>query len=500
MSWLVTSIANSLKLDDDDDTNGDSASASLTNAGDNRLSPAAQSQPHNPQIGISIPPSASDGAAGTTPRRGVKEDITELSKTLSRQFWGVASFLAPPPPQISDRDPDSNPPPEKNNETGVDSAESLGISGIRSDLSEIGGRFRTGIAKLSSNKAVSELTKIASNFLQQLGEDDDELMEEQAQHGVVGVTEQVVAFARDISLHPETWLEFPLPDDDEGEDFDMSDVQQEHALAVERFAPRLAALRIELCPGYMSEGSFWKIYFVLVHPRLSKEDALLLSTPQIMEARAMLTQELQKCAKSRPDNSRVGANLVEETTYVPPSDQAEIVPIELSASDSANSSHLEMDKHPVISAEIPIIDKAVVEEGPISKSSSESSTSSTLVKGLDQLYHEDDGDAWLKEENPEIVDVGNTIVPITNDDDVSFSDLEDDDDDNDDDIPSSYKRVVAKADASDKDSRDWVTLNSKSADSGRKGINTVKIDRASDQANEDKEISGWLDLDDIDSN
>lgn len=63
-------------------------------------------------------------------------------------------------------------------------------------------------------------------------------------------------------------------------DFDMSDVQQEHALEVERLAPRLAALRIELCPGYMSEGCFWKIYFVLLHPRLSKHDAVLLSTSQ----------------------------------------------------------------------------------------------------------------------------------------------------------------------------------------------------------------------------
>lgn len=64
-------------------------------------------------------------------------------------------------------------------------------------------------------------------------------------------------------------------------DFDLSDAQQEHALAIERLAPELAALRTELCLGYMTEGSFWKIYFVLVHPRLSKEDADILSTEQV---------------------------------------------------------------------------------------------------------------------------------------------------------------------------------------------------------------------------
>lgn len=64
-------------------------------------------------------------------------------------------------------------------------------------------------------------------------------------------------------------------------DFELTDAQQDHALAIEQLAPRLGALRIELCPGYMSEGSFWKIYFLLLHPRLSKQDAELLSTPQV---------------------------------------------------------------------------------------------------------------------------------------------------------------------------------------------------------------------------
>lgn len=64
-------------------------------------------------------------------------------------------------------------------------------------------------------------------------------------------------------------------------DFELSDAQQEHALAVERLAPRLAALRMELCPVCMSDGCFWKIYFVLLHPRLSKEEAVLLSSPEV---------------------------------------------------------------------------------------------------------------------------------------------------------------------------------------------------------------------------
>ena len=31
----------------------------------------------------------------------MKEDLDEIKQTLTRQFWGMASFLAPPPSTIS---------------------------------------------------------------------------------------------------------------------------------------------------------------------------------------------------------------------------------------------------------------------------------------------------------------------------------------------------------------------------------------------------------------
>lgn len=61
----------------------------------------------------------------------------------------------------------------------------------------------------------------------------------------------------------------------------MSVDQLDHAMVVERLAPRLAALRIELCPCHMTESYFWKVYFVLLHSRLNKLDSQVLSTPQV---------------------------------------------------------------------------------------------------------------------------------------------------------------------------------------------------------------------------
>lgn len=61
----------------------------------------------------------------------------------------------------------------------------------------------------------------------------------------------------------------------------MTEIQQEHAKAVKELSSRLAAVHRELCPAFISDGRFWKIYFVLLHSRLNKEDAELLSTSQV---------------------------------------------------------------------------------------------------------------------------------------------------------------------------------------------------------------------------
>jgi hypothetical protein len=73
-------------------------------------------------------------------------------------------------------------------------------------------------------------------------------------------------------------------------DFEMTEAQQEHANAVKHEAATLGALYTELCPNIISNGRFWQIYFVLLHSRLSKQDADLLSTPQIIRFRGLLQQ------------------------------------------------------------------------------------------------------------------------------------------------------------------------------------------------------------------
>ncbi|KAL1537059.1 hypothetical protein AAHA92_29617 [Salvia divinorum] len=448
MSWLARSIANSLNFDD----HGDDATEPEAKLPDNSGSDDDE---------VSSP---------TTPSRGVKEDLSELSKTLTRQFWGVASFLAPPPQ--AEEKPDADLP----------DSEQDPMLKIRDDFAEIGGKFKSGISRLSNNINVSEITKLASNFLQLESDDGIGSLGDGA---AVGVTEEVVAFARDVAMHPETWLDFPLPPDDEDDgDFDLSDAQQEHALAVERLAPRLAALRIELCPGYMPESCFWKIYFVLVHPRLDKNDAVLLSTPQIMEARALLAHELKKRNPTNTENLPGKISLKPEETDSSHHEEPFLAPFPETVSEKASivntGTSTAPDTKTVTSSadrtQIQIVDKTVTEEKHGEQGKDQHSGSNSLDVSGDK--DEDDADDWLKEETETGDAVGKTI-PIVNDDDVSFSDLEDDDAD----VPTSYRK---SNDSSDKDSRDWVQLGKSSS----KDVDSKHNDK-------DKESNDWLDVDDI---
>ncbi|GKE34602.1 hypothetical protein Tco_1453924 [Tanacetum coccineum] len=199
-SWFTRSIANTLQLNNNNNNNDD-VTDDVTSQKPQQSDDEEESQSDSP----------------LTPGRGVKEDLSEITKTLTRQFWGVASFLAPPPPEQQ-----SQPSPENQSEP----SNLEPITGIRRDFAEIGGRFRSGIEKLSNNIDVSEITKLATNLLQ-LSPEDEEVVK------AVGVTEEVVAFVRDITLHPETWLDFPLPDDHD--DDNQGDVAIEDMIIVSKY-------------------------------------------------------------------------------------------------------------------------------------------------------------------------------------------------------------------------------------------------------------------------
>lgn len=418
MSWLARSIANTLRLDDDKDEEevfkhnfqndnitraANSSCASQSHAVDEDASTYEEIDLEERSNNDNDYHSDDDD----NQNRGVKEDLSELKETLTRQLWGVASFLAPPPP------PPPPLPPRK--------SDLFGSYGDRIDQPEL-------IA--GSEEEEAEYVGDGGGYLENSDYQDIE-------GDAVGVTEEVLAFATNIAHHPETWLDFPLADEEEFDDFELSDGQQRHAYAVERLTPRLAALRFELCPAHLSEGFFWMVYFVLLYSRLNKHDAELLSTPQLVEARTMWMQELQKKTKPESDWFGIGTFQAKESTYSPRGD------FESNSSEDAHSRYVvlprafafepptchttsdtETEKHSIENTEIQFIDKAVIQEDPPCKIVEKEVVAGSSFKPpmFDYDEHEDD---WL-EDNSELE--GYTGSAIVNEEDVSFSDLEDDTD------------------------------------------------------------------------
>lgn len=202
MSWLARSIANSLHLDDDDDDDG---------AEENDVVPDQSNLDTSPTNHYQIPPPKDDRTQSPPEQleenefqsRGVKEDLTEFKQTITRQFWGVASFLAPPPTTHDNQQGSSN---------------NLDESGAPDQSDEED--------PLDSGIGVSEMSRMGSNYYP-LGSEENEGEngngdygeEEEEEEGLsaVGITDEVLAFASNIAHHPETWLDFPL---DEEEDLD----------------------------------------------------------------------------------------------------------------------------------------------------------------------------------------------------------------------------------------------------------------------------------------
>ncbi|URE10467.1 BSD [Musa troglodytarum] len=497
MSWWARSLVNSLRGDDEEDE--ESAEEETSNEKSHIRSRSRSQEGEIEEI----------EEVGITPTRGVKDDLSDLTQTLTRQLWGVASFLAPAPvgPDGSDRTASA-----MSDEAALPAvaaaAESPRIAGIRSDFAEIGGKFKIGISSvLSHTKAVAEISKIASSLLP-FGSDEEEGEDDGVGIDAVGVNEEVLAFARNITMHPETWLDFPLPPGDEdSDDFEMSDAQLEHALAIERLAPEFATMKAELCPSQMTEGSFWKIYFVLLHSRLNGHEVELLSTSQIVEARSILLQDLHAWTKPESEMLETEASYgkydfatvpVEENVMgssstvnavspaalsfgEPASDSMRDTetgkhPVQTTASDSMED--FETEKHPVQTDEVKLVDKSVIEEELANQSKSKEISSQTSRDSVER--YEEDGDEWLEDDTGEASKGGGLTIPLGQEDDVSFSDLEDDDDGGGEAPPESLKTV--SVDSQTKDAASWVQL--------KKGDDSI--------GPKTKLSNDWLDVEDFD--
>ncbi|CAI9288358.1 unnamed protein product [Lactuca saligna] len=93
-----------------------------------------------------------------------------------------------------------------------------------------------------------------------------------------GITEELIDLIKSFTL--ETFKNFNLQDEQGADDGaestsgniqkDLSDWQEKHAVLVLSKAKELSQLRFRLCPRYLKEGQFWRIYFILVKNYVAK--------------------------------------------------------------------------------------------------------------------------------------------------------------------------------------------------------------------------------------
>ncbi|XP_010530472.1 PREDICTED: uncharacterized protein LOC104807058 [Tarenaya hassleriana] len=445
MSWLARSLANSLRLDEEDDEEDDNLENDVVSDNTQSSTPRRGDALGNANLMASSPEEEARA-------HGVKDDLTELGQTLTRQWRGVANFLAPPPDVVVRAGGGSS---FNLSDSGFNRSQPSDRSDSRMESdSAIGGRV--GRLDTETREMVSDNHPFRSEGKEDREKDDEfeeveeetETEEEEEEIDAVGVTDEVLAFARNIAMHPETWLDFPLDPDEDLDDFFMSDAQRGHALAIECLAPRLAALRIELCPCHMSVGYFWKVYFVLLHSRLNKYDAEILSSPQVMEARALWMKELQKQTNSETDwfgrsvssvkesgDTRVEDPIPSSSNYYAPPEflspriYAFEPPSIMSQHDHETVKYMSENTEAAA-----FIDKAVIEEEPVHKTDKRDITFGQSPKAWPLAYagydddNDDDDDDWPEEEDSTYGGTIRASMFTVNEEEVSFSDLEGDDD------------------------------------------------------------------------
>ncbi|KAL6572540.1 hypothetical protein OROMI_013498 [Orobanche minor] len=209
MSWLARSIGKSLRIDEED--GADEEERDLDDAVLRLTSYDAVPPDLRPcDITLTdenIRSSGIDGVAAENEcgdqnlddnnRRGVKEDLSELKDSLTRQFWGVALFLAPPAPLPLSQRSGSMHFESKLNGTGSGNDDYVEDEETEEHDERASGQFRELAYFSPSEDCYTNVMEDA-----------------------IGITEEVLTFAKNIAHHPETWLDFPISE----EEFDGEEI------------------------------------------------------------------------------------------------------------------------------------------------------------------------------------------------------------------------------------------------------------------------------------
>lgn len=138
----------------------------------------------------------------------------------------------------------------------------------------------------------------------------------------------------------------------------------------------------------------------------------------------MLLQQLQVPARRETEKPEVDVYYSKKGQITEQKDLYEIPPYETKEVVTAIlTTDIATEKLPVQTDEVEIVDKTVVEEELPRQTQKDHSDASKF--SVEQFSEDEEGDDWLKEETEETGASRSTNIPLVNEEDVSFSDLED---------------------------------------------------------------------------
>ncbi|XP_057776705.1 uncharacterized protein LOC130995442 [Salvia miltiorrhiza] len=131
--------------------------------------------------------------------------------------------------------------------------------------------FRRSVSKLKRTSLPSIAAATTATATANASKSSENKLDQQEEDKFYGITEQLIELVKSFSL--DTFRNFVLPDEEESGcdvgnsgnvQMDLSDWQETHAMLVLSRVKELAQLRFRLCPRYLKEKQFWRIYFTLV--------------------------------------------------------------------------------------------------------------------------------------------------------------------------------------------------------------------------------------------
>uniref|UniRef100_A0A0E0GCK2 BSD domain-containing protein n=1 Tax=Oryza nivara TaxID=4536 RepID=A0A0E0GCK2_ORYNI len=128
-----------------------------------------------------------------------------------------------------------------------------------------------------------------------------------------GITEDLREFVKGMTIS--TFRDFPLQDEPEMSDVptvsnvrqDLNEWQARHATLVLSAVKEISKFRYELCPRYMKERKFWRVYFLLVNNYTSLyenkyfEELKVKSEEEKMDAKKEVTETSQATTAEHKD-------------------------------------------------------------------------------------------------------------------------------------------------------------------------------------------------------